>query len=208
MENNIKQEWKDITSNIDSKPQNVSNFIQKDTRPDWIKSNIIELVITIAMVLFLGIYIFSFDDKGVMPLWTKYLLVFSSILPLWPIFNLYKRINYPDHSQSTIEFLKSLIKHINRYRTFQILYNTIFAFGVCFIILIHLEAITATLNGVKYAGIVTFPDEIKYPFMKTVALVSFVISLISSPMPIVFYQIFYAKMRKEAKGRLKELLEE
>ena len=208
MENNIKKEWSDIASDIDSKPKDVSNFIKVDARPEWIKSNAIELVISVVMILFLAVYIFTFDDRDVMPVWTKYLLVFSSILPLWPIINLYKRINYPDHSKSTIVFLKSLIKHINRYRTFQILYNSLFAFVICFILLINLEAITATVNGVVYAGIVTFPDEVKYRFMKVVALVCAGIAVFSCPMPIIFYQVFYAKMRKEAKQKLNELLDE
>ena len=209
MENNIKKEWSDMTSKIDSNTTGVNEFIKEDSRPDWIKSNLIELVINIAMALFLALYIFiGFDDRNLMPVWTKYLLVFSSLLPLWPIINLYKQINYPDHSQSTIGFLKSLIKNINRYRTFQIVYNTVIAFAVCFILLIHLEAITANIDGVKYVGIITFPDEIKFRFMRSVALVCFGIALISSPMPIIFYHVFYAKMRKEAKRKLKELQEE
>ncbi len=207
MENNIKQDWNRLTNDLNAEASDAERFVYSKSNTGWIKSNLIELLINIGMAILMGLFLFLFDDRGTLPIWSKVLLGLCMLIPLWPIIILYKQINYPDRTQSSITFLRKLIQKINWYRNFQIIYNSAIAIGVTFVIAIHFKAITATVDGVLYEGIITFPEEIRLRFMKYAAWVSLGIALLSAPMPLAMYLVFYHEMRQNAKKKLKELEE-
>ena len=206
-EKEIKELFNQATKIPDSEEKlsvikrNVSQGIKKR----MVKLNLIEVLLNFCAVVFNSFFFLNYGKMDQLPPWFMVLLLSFNFLGFIPCLYLYFKINYSSRDAATYVFMKNTVRYINYYKRYQILYFSIILILVMVPGFLVSEAFSITVKEVEYVGILNFPEPYKLRFIVAICIISIIYGLIGILWVYIWYAIFYRRIKKAMKKKIKIL---